>query len=78
MPGMSIVVAQVAVSPAANTLNGQGWHQVAELGVALLLSAAFGVGLHAAFYLAAGMVIGAGILTVVTLRSRGAQYGRNP
>jgi putative Mg2+ transporter-C (MgtC) family protein len=39
---MSIVVAQAAVSPAANTLNGQGWHQAAELGAALLLSVAIG------------------------------------
>jgi putative Mg2+ transporter-C (MgtC) family protein len=39
---MNIVVAQAAVSPAANTLHGQGWHQAAELGVALLLSAAIG------------------------------------
>jgi putative Mg2+ transporter-C (MgtC) family protein len=37
---MSIVM---AVSPAANTLNGEGWRQVAELGVALLLSAAIGL-----------------------------------
>ena len=29
---------------------------------------AFGTGLHAALYLAAGLVIGAGILTAVTLR----------
>jgi putative Mg2+ transporter-C (MgtC) family protein len=40
---MTIVLAQAAVSPAANTLNGQGWHQAAELGVALLLSAAIGL-----------------------------------
>jgi putative Mg2+ transporter-C (MgtC) family protein len=32
-----------AVSPAANTLDGQGWLQAAELGVALLLSAAIGL-----------------------------------
>jgi hypothetical protein len=31
------------VSPAANALNGQGWHQVGELAVALLLSAAIGL-----------------------------------
>lgn len=31
---------------------------------------AFGAGLHAALYLAAGLVIGAGILTVLTLRPR--------
>jgi putative Mg2+ transporter-C (MgtC) family protein len=40
---MNIVVAQAAVSPIANTLNGQGWHQAAELGVALLLSAVIGL-----------------------------------
>ena len=34
---------QAAVSPAANTLNGEGWRQAAELGVALLLSAAIGL-----------------------------------
>jgi putative Mg2+ transporter-C (MgtC) family protein len=43
MPGMSIVVAHAAASPTANTLNGQGWHQAAELGAALLLSAAIGL-----------------------------------
>src|SRR5579859_2051895 len=43
MASMNIVLAQAAVSPAANTLNGQGWHQAAELGVALLLSAAIGL-----------------------------------
>jgi len=37
---MSIVM---AVSPAAKTLNGEGWRQAAELGVALLLSAAIGL-----------------------------------
>ena len=37
---MNIVVAQAAVAPVANTLNGQGWRQAGELGVALLLSAA--------------------------------------
>jgi putative Mg2+ transporter-C (MgtC) family protein len=40
---MNIVLARAAVSPVANTLNGQGWHQAAELGVALLLSAAIGL-----------------------------------
>lgn len=40
---MNIVLAQVAVSPAANTLNGEGWRQATELGVALLLSAAIGL-----------------------------------
>jgi hypothetical protein len=32
---------------------------------------AFGVGLHAALYLAAGLVLGAGILTILTLRPPG-------
>jgi putative Mg2+ transporter-C (MgtC) family protein len=32
-----------AVSPVANTLNGEGWRQAAELGVALLLSGAIGL-----------------------------------
>lgn len=36
-------VALMAVSPAANTLNGQGWRQLGELSVALVLSAAIGV-----------------------------------
>jgi putative Mg2+ transporter-C (MgtC) family protein len=40
---MNIVLAQAAVSPAANTLDGEGWRQAAELGVALLLSAAIGL-----------------------------------
>jgi putative Mg2+ transporter-C (MgtC) family protein len=34
---------QAAVSPAANTLHGQGWDQIGELGVALLLSVAIGL-----------------------------------
>jgi putative Mg2+ transporter-C (MgtC) family protein len=38
---MSFVLA--AVSPVANALNGQGWRQAGELGVALLLSAAIGL-----------------------------------
>jgi putative Mg2+ transporter-C (MgtC) family protein len=42
MASMNIVVAQAVVSPAANTLNGQGWRQAGELGVALLLSVAIG------------------------------------
>ena len=37
---MSVVVVQAAVSPAVNTLSGQGWRQAGELGVALLLSGA--------------------------------------
>jgi putative Mg2+ transporter-C (MgtC) family protein len=40
---MNIVVTQAALSPAANVLNGQSWHQAGELGVALLLSAAIGL-----------------------------------
>jgi putative Mg2+ transporter-C (MgtC) family protein len=40
---MNIVVAQAAASPAATMVTGQGWHQAAELGVALLLSAAIGL-----------------------------------
>jgi putative Mg2+ transporter-C (MgtC) family protein len=40
---MTMIVAQAAVSPAANTLNGQGWRQVGELGLALLLAAAIGL-----------------------------------
>jgi putative Mg2+ transporter-C (MgtC) family protein len=40
---MSIALVPAAVSPAANTLVGQGWHQAAELGVALVLSAAIGL-----------------------------------
>jgi putative Mg2+ transporter-C (MgtC) family protein len=40
---MQTTVALAAVSPAANTLNGQGWKQLGELGLALLLSAAIGL-----------------------------------
>ena len=40
---MNIVVAQAAVAPVANTLNGQGWRQAGELGLALLLSAVIGL-----------------------------------
>jgi MFS family permease len=38
---------------------------------------AFGTGLHAALYLAAGLVIGAGILTAVTLRPSARPGGRS-
>jgi putative Mg2+ transporter-C (MgtC) family protein len=40
---MPTTLALSAVSPAANTLSGQGWKQVGELGLALLLSAAIGL-----------------------------------
>jgi putative Mg2+ transporter-C (MgtC) family protein len=40
---MGIVMVQAAVSPAVNTLGGQGWRQVGELGVALLLAGAIGL-----------------------------------
>src|SRR6201986_3765902 len=40
---MPTALALAAVSPAANPLNGQGWKQVGELGLALLLSAAIGL-----------------------------------
>jgi putative Mg2+ transporter-C (MgtC) family protein len=40
---MGIVMAQAAVSPAVNTLGGQGWRQAGELGVALLLAGAIGL-----------------------------------
>lgn len=40
---MGIVLAGAAVSPAANTLSGEGWRQAGELGLALLLSAAIGL-----------------------------------
>ena len=40
---MSIALVPAAVSPAANTLGGQGWRQAGELGVALLLSGAIGL-----------------------------------
>jgi putative Mg2+ transporter-C (MgtC) family protein len=43
MASMNIVLAQAAVSPAANTLGGQGWRQAGELGLGLLLSAAIGL-----------------------------------
>ena len=45
---MDIASVPAAVSPAANTLGGQGWRQAAELGAALVLSAAIGLerGLH--------------------------------
>ncbi len=38
-----MVLAQTAVSPAVSALNGQGWLQAGELGVAVLLSAAIGL-----------------------------------
>lgn len=40
---MNSALVQAAVSPAANTLSGQGWRQAGELGVALLLSSAIGL-----------------------------------
>ena len=40
---MHIASVLAAVSPAANTLVGQGWRQAADLGVALVLSAAIGL-----------------------------------
>jgi putative Mg2+ transporter-C (MgtC) family protein len=40
---MRTTLVLAAVSPSANTLNGQGWRQLGELGVALLLSAAIGL-----------------------------------
>ena len=39
---MRLDLAVAAVSPPANTLNGQGWKQLGELGLALLLSASIG------------------------------------
>jgi putative Mg2+ transporter-C (MgtC) family protein len=40
---MGIVLSASVISPAANTLSGQGWRQAGELGLALLLSAAVGL-----------------------------------
>jgi uncharacterized membrane protein YhiD involved in acid resistance len=40
---MGIVTAGSVISPAANTLSGEGWRQAGELGLALLLSAAVGL-----------------------------------
>jgi putative Mg2+ transporter-C (MgtC) family protein len=40
---MSMILTAGAVSPAANTLGGEGWRQAGELGLALLLSAAIGL-----------------------------------
>src|ERR1700744_6563899 len=40
---MGIDVVQTAVSPALNTLGGQGWRQASELGMALLLAGAIGL-----------------------------------
>jgi hypothetical protein len=40
---MRTTLVLAAVSPAANTLNGQGWKQLGELGLALLLSAVIGL-----------------------------------
>jgi putative Mg2+ transporter-C (MgtC) family protein len=37
------IVFTAAASPAANTLDGQGWRQAGELGIALLLSAVIGL-----------------------------------
>jgi putative Mg2+ transporter-C (MgtC) family protein len=41
--GMHMFLVQTAVAPAANTLNGQGWRQAGELGLALVLSAVIGL-----------------------------------
>ena len=40
---MSSVLVQAAVSPAVNTIGGQGWRQAGELGAALLLAGAIGL-----------------------------------
>jgi hypothetical protein len=40
---MRTTLGLAAVSPAANTLYGQGWKQLGELGLALVLSAAIGL-----------------------------------
>jgi putative Mg2+ transporter-C (MgtC) family protein len=40
---MRTTLVLAAVSPSANTLNGQGWKQLGELGLALVLSAAIGL-----------------------------------
>lgn len=40
---MGIFPPDLAISPVANTLSGQGWLQIAELGVAALLSTAIGL-----------------------------------
>jgi putative Mg2+ transporter-C (MgtC) family protein len=40
---MGIFPTDLAISPIANTLSGQGWLQIGELGVAALLSAAIGL-----------------------------------
>ena len=40
---MRMDLAAAAVSPATNTINGQGWRQLSELGLALLLSALIGL-----------------------------------
>ncbi len=39
---MHVDLAVAVVSPPADTLNGQGWKQLGELGLALLLSAVIG------------------------------------
>jgi hypothetical protein len=41
--GMRTTLVLAAISPAANTLDGQGWKQLGELGLALVLSAAIGL-----------------------------------
>lgn len=40
---MDIALVPAAVSPVANTLGGQGWHQAGELAVALVLPGAIGL-----------------------------------
>jgi putative Mg2+ transporter-C (MgtC) family protein len=40
---MISVLVQAAVSPAVNTIGGQGWRQAGELGAALLLAGAIGL-----------------------------------
>lgn len=81
--GMPTTVALAAVAPVANTLSGQGWKQVGELGLALLLSAAIGLkrelrgkdaGLRTHCLVGVGsalfMLIGAGLIFVPGRRGR--------
>jgi putative Mg2+ transporter-C (MgtC) family protein len=64
---MNIVMVQAAVSPAANTLGGQGWRQAGELGVALLLSGAIGLEREIRQKDAVGSAAGAGLLVLAAL-----------
>ncbi len=76
--GINLLLAQSATSPAANTLNGQGWRQAGELGLALLLSAL--IGLEEARQKDAGLrthtLVGVGAALFMLISKRGGRHRR--